>query len=486
MDLDGETSKTLPNGWVWTRLGEVLSFIKGKKPKDLGVKTEHRKIPYINIEAFEKRVFDQFTSNDDYPICEPDDILIVWDGARCGLVGRGVFGVIGSTLAKLVYSEINSSYLFYFIQSKYEYINKRPRGVGIPHVEPNLFWNIPLPLPPIAEQKRIVGKIEELFTRLDAGVEALKKIKAQIRRYRQAVLKYAFEGKLTEAWRRNNSLSVQSRENSGKLEKDEFLRSAQNDERKEAHNEKGVEAYNKSFPELPNGWRWVKLGDVVSDIERVDPKKNPDREFLYIDIAAIDNNQQRITNPKKYLGKNAPSRARQLVKCGDILFSTVRTYLKNIAVVNEMYNEQIASTGFCVIRPQTNIDNRFIFWYVQTDYFLNPLNQIHRGTNYPAVRDSDVLSQCLPLPPLAEQHQIVSEIERRFSVIEQIEKIVDQSLKQAERLRQSILKRAFEGKLVPQDPNDEPAEKLLERIRQQREQYDETKISKKKRKNFIK
>lgn len=124
---------------MWTRLGEVLSFIKGKKPRDLGAKTEYRNIPYINIEAFDKRVIDQFTNNDDYPICKPDDILIVWDGARCGLVGRGVSGVIGSTLAKLVFSEINSSYLFYFLQSKYEYINKRPRGVGIPHVDPNLF-----------------------------------------------------------------------------------------------------------------------------------------------------------------------------------------------------------------------------------------------------------------------------------------------------------------------------------------------------------
>ncbi|NWF98352.1 MAG: restriction endonuclease subunit S [Nitrospirae bacterium] len=191
----------LPNGWVWVRLGEIVESIKGKKPKNLGDKNEFLKFPYINIEAFEFKRFNQFTDGKDCPTCEPYDILIVWDGARCGLVGRGVKGVIGSTLAKLDCADINKPFLFYFLQTKYEYINKHPRGVGIPHVEPNLFWNIPIPLPSLAEQHRIVAKIEELFTKLDAGVEALKKAKEQIKRYRQAVLKYAFEGKLTEEWR---------------------------------------------------------------------------------------------------------------------------------------------------------------------------------------------------------------------------------------------------------------------------------------------
>lgn len=189
----------LPKGWVWTTLRKIISFVKGKKPKNIGPKNEILEIPYININAFENKVFDQFTDGDGCPTCQMEDTLIVWDGARCGLVGRGVSGAIGSTLAKLACYAINAAYLFYFLQTKFQYINKRPRGVGIPHVEPDIFWNIGFPIASLPEQHRIVAKIEELFTKLDAGVEALKKVKVLLKRYRQSVLKSAFEGKLTEA-----------------------------------------------------------------------------------------------------------------------------------------------------------------------------------------------------------------------------------------------------------------------------------------------
>ena len=106
-----------------------------------------------------------------------------------------------------------------------------------------------------------------------------------------------------------------------------------------------------NLPELPKGWVWTPLGDIVETVEMVSPRMRPDEEFVYIDIASIDNKEQKIVQPKRYLGKEAPSRARQLIKSGDILFSTVRTYLKNIAMVSRLYDRQIASTGFTVIRP---------------------------------------------------------------------------------------------------------------------------------------
>jgi len=153
-------------------------------------------------------------------------------------------------------------------------------------------------------------------------------------------------------------------------------------------------------------------------IAKLNPRETPDWDFIYLDIGSIDNSTQRITSPKKYSGGDAPSRARQIVKSGDTLFSTVRTYLKNIGIVNETYNGQIASTGFCVIRPALGISPKYIFYLVQTDSFLNPLNELQRGTSYPAVRDDDVFSQVISLCPTTEQYRIVTKIEELFTKLD--------------------------------------------------------------------
>ena len=228
-----------------------------------------------------------------------------------------------------------------------------------------------------------------------------------------------------------------------------------------------------NLPQLPKGWTWTRLGDILDRVEKTDPRIRSEKEFDYLDIASIDNTQQKITNPKKYFGKDAPSRARQVVKVGDILFSTVRTYLKNIAVVPSAYDGQIASTGFCVIRPSGGINSTLYFLLAQTNDFLNPLNELQRGTSYPAVRDSDVFSQFVPVPPLPEQRRIVAKIEELFSDLDAGIAALKKVQAQLKRYRQAVLKAAVEGKLTAEwraayRGEIEPASALLERIRAER------------------
>lgn len=205
-------------------------------------------------------------------------------------------------------------------------------------------------------------------------------------------------------------------------------------------------------------WEEFSLKDVCLKVEKTNKHKNPaDQNFTYIDIASIDNEKFTVVSPKNYKWNEAPSRAQQIVKEGDTVFSTVRTYLKNIAFVHAELDGAIASTGFCIIRPNTAIVlPRLLFYFTLTNEFLGPLNAIQRGTSYPAVRDSDVMAQPIKLPALSEQLEILAKIEELFSEIEAATQNIEMSFGKVPRniesltrsLEQSILSKAFKGELV--------------------------------------
>ena len=223
---------------------------------------------------------------------------------------------------------------------------------------------------------------------------------------------------------------------------------------------------------LPSGWALTTLADICLPVEKVRPEANPDQTFTYLDIASIDNALYRLVSPKVLQGKDAPSRARQRVKNGSILFSTVRTYLKNIAKVPPELDGEVASTGFCILNPSDAVDPGFIFYFVLNDEFISRLNPLQRGTSYPAVRDGDVRSQAIPLPPLNEQRRIVAEIEKQFTRLDASVAALKRVKANLKRYRASVLKAACEGKLVPTEAelaraegrDYEPADQLLERI----------------------
>ena len=163
--------------------------------------------------------------------------------------------------------------------------------------------------------------------------------------------------------------------------------------------------------ELPKGWANASIRDAVSDFETVDPKKTPEKPFRYVDIGAIDNSVQQITAPKEFLGVEAPSRARRVIQTGDVLFSTVRTYLRNVAQVSEELDGELTSTGISVLRANEASDPGYLFRWVCSSAFIDEISQSQDGTLYPAVKDEDVLGGPIPLPPLPEQRRIVRKLD---------------------------------------------------------------------------
>ncbi len=218
--------------------------------------------------------------------------------------------------------------------------------------------------------------------------------------------------------------------------------------------------------EIPSGWSLIKLSDICEKVGTIDPRESPEKKFTYIEISSIDKTKQKITQVEHFLGKDAPSRARQLIKTGDILFSTVRLYLKKISIVDEAYDNQIASTGFCIIRPCEGIDKKLIFYFVQTNKFLDSLKSHERGTHYPAVRCSDVLEQSVPIPPLQEQKRIIANLEALFIDKDIALEALDQISLLSKQLRQSTLAHVFIRKSARHQYVNDSIQKTLEAAKQ--------------------
>ena len=225
---------------------------------------------------------------------------------------------------------------------------------------------------------------------------------------------------------------------------------------------------------LPAGWTECLIGDVTLPVSKIGPKDDPDRDIDYIDISSIDNTQHVIGSVKHYRLEDAPSRARQIVRAGDVLFATVRPYLRNIASVPNDYDQQIASTGFSVLRPAKGICPSFLFYKAISKDLVNALSGMQYGVSYPAVKDDQVRDQPLWLPPTEEQLRIVLKIEELFSELDKGIESLKMARAKLDVYRQALLKHAFEGKLTAkwrEENKDklEMPEQLLARIKQERE-----------------
>jgi type I restriction enzyme, S subunit len=191
------------------------------------------------------------------------------------------------------------------------------------------------------------------------------------------------------------------------------------------------------------GWQTKTLGEVLERTETFDPTRTPTTEFEYIDVSSVSNQTLTIQDTQCLIGKNAPSRARRLVKANDVLFATIRPTLRRIAIVPETLDQQICSTGYFVLRAKPEADHRYLFYFLQTAGFMTAMEKLQKGASYPAVTDGDVRSQPIPVPPLPEQHRIVAILDEAFAGIATARAHAEQNLRNARALFESQLQVVF-------------------------------------------
>ena len=320
----------------------------------------------------------------------------------------------------LIYNE----FLYHFFKSAKQLAEKHASGTTFKELSLEAFSKIPIDVPPLLEQHRIVAKIEELFSELDKGVEALKTAQQQLKVYRQAVLKWAFEGKLT------NKHVVEGR--------------------------------------LPEGWKWKqiqKITSILGDGLHGTPIYSENGDYHFINgnnlfdgkIVFKENTKRVLYEEYEKYKKNLNEKS---------ILVSINGTLGNTAFYNG--ERIILGKSACYFNVTDEVDKHYLRYSITSQRFINYAHKTATGSTIQNVSLKAMRDFEIPLPSLTEQHAIVQEIETRLSVADKVEETITQSLQQAEALRQSILKRAFEGKLVPQDPHDEPAEKLLARIRAER------------------
>lgn len=477
----------LPNGWVQIALGEALQIQKGKKPIGLGPKGEDRSVPYINISAFETKQVEEYAPEQDVPRCQPSDTLLVWDGARAGLAGRGVGGFIGSTLARLTSDLADSSYLYYFVHSNYGYLNTHTKGVGIPHIDPIVLAKISFPLPPASEQTRIVAKLEELLTDLDAGVAELKTAQKKLGQYRQSLLKAAVEGALTAEWRAKNTPSEtgaqllqrilterRARWEAKQLAKFQEQGKTSPKDWKKKYPEP-AQPDTTGLPELPQGWVWASVDQVVADsligLDRGQDQQSASAAFGYIKMNNISMTGSANVENLVRVDANLQEVEKYSVVRGDVLFNTRNSVelVGKVGLVHSLNGATLYNNNLMRLRFDGVVLPEFLCWQMCGPEFRSRMERVKKATtSVAAVYAKDLFPLALAVPPLDEQAEILRVLSSGMAGIETQELAITHSLKQSAAQRQNILRAAFAGQLVPQNPNDEPASALLERIRTER------------------
>jgi type I restriction enzyme, S subunit len=345
------------------------------------------------------------------------------------------------------------------------------------------------------------------LTSTPENVEQLKKL----------VLQMAVQGKLTAKWREHvksqnlaspddPNYSAQALLEKIKTKKEQLIKDGKIKRQKPLP---PINDEEKPF-ELPENWEWARIGNYTYNYGQ----KKPDKTFTYIDVTSIDKSFGIITEPKTLTPQQAPSRARKIVKNGTVIYSTVRPYLLNIAIIEQDYEEPIVSTAFAVLNL-VNGSNHFLYFVLKSKFFIEFVESQMKGMAYPAISDSNFQKGIIPVPPIEEQQAIVSQVEKIFTKIDQLHAFAQkrlnyreksakalfskinhaendtelqeiwqtltahfhtltQSKESVKQLRQSILQMAVQGKLTAkwreENLDVEPASVLLEKIKTEKEQ----------------
>ena len=392
----------LPNGWQWVTLESVAECLDNlRSPVNAAERAKRPgKIPYYGATG-------QVGWIDDF-LTDEQLVLLGEDGAPfLDLFKDKAYIIEGKAwvnnhahILRSRFGSVGNKFLCHYLNAFdfSSYVN----GTTRLKLTQAKMKKIPIPLPPLDEQKRIVALLDELFADLDEAKTLAQAVVDGSELRRAAILQKAFNGELSRLWRDEHGITLDS-------------------------------------------WQQCLLGELLLPMQT---KRPAGKIFRYIDIDSIDNERQAVRAPKIIETAEAPSRASRAVESGNVLFSMVRPYLKNVALIDESLSDCIASTGFFVCRCTKKILSKFLYQFLCFDGTINYLTQFMKGDNSPAIRRNEFLSTPINLPPLEEQKEIVSLLDDLLSREQRTKEFALKTVERVELMKKSILARAFRGALL--------------------------------------
>jgi len=474
----------LPEGWTLASLEESFDIVLGQSPPSSTYNLNGNGLPFYQGKSEFGNLYPtpQKWCIAPKKISEKGDVLIsvrapVGPTNIClekSCIGRGLAAIrpLGG---------IETFFALYLLRAFENIIAGKGTGTTFSAITGDKLKKFHAPIPPLSEQRAIVSKIEQLFSDLDNGIDNFKKAQEQLKRYRQSVLKAACEGRLvpTEA----ELACADGRD----YEPADVLLARILEERREKWNGRGkykepAAPDTTELPELPEGWCSANVGQMTDSMKNgiYKPKEfYAEGGFACLRMYNIDQGKI-VWNDIKRMNLTKEEIDKYLLVSGDLLVNRVnsRELVGKAAVISSGIEKCVFESKNIRVRVLNKVVNPYYLCYhftlAGTEYFNRNAQQVvgMASISQPQIARFPVL-----LPPLAEQHRIVAEVECRLSICDKMEATIAESLEKAESLRQSILKKAFEGKLLNAKeleeagnaPDWEPAEKLVERIRQEKQ-----------------
>ena len=406
---ENEVPFEVPESWEWQKLGDIGVWQSGATPSRLNKEYYGGNIPWLKtgdlndgyIQEIPETITQKALEETSVKLNPAGSVLIAMYGATIGKVGILTFPATTNQAccACVEYNGIEQMYLFYFLLSHKEEFIMLGGGGAQPNISKEKIVDTYIPIPPQFEQKRIINAIEQWFALIDTLESAKEDLQMSIAQAKSKILDLAIHGKLVPQ-DTNDEPAI------------ELLKRI---------NPKFTPCDNAHYPfDVPNNWIWAKGLDIFKPMKTTSPSGDT---FKYIDIDAVDNKRNVITSVKLLNTKQAPSRASRYTEKGCVLFSMVRPYLRNIAMVTE--DDCIASTGFFVCHGEVCLFPKFSYFQMLSNYVVDGLNDFMKGDNSPSITKAQIEDFLFPLPPLNEQKRIVSKIEELFAVLDEIQKSIE-------------------------------------------------------------